>query len=346
MPTVREQHRMNVYRKAIELTEQGRPFALAVVVKSSGSTPQKAGAKALFEPSGPIWGTLGGGCLEAESRSRALRALDEGKPIAFDLSLDEDYGWDDGLICGGRVRVLVEPRASRHVEAWKAAGAALERRERGWIETVFDGESVRVRWAPESEARGGAEDGEKPLYFVEAASEVFVEPVTPSPRLLIAGGGHIGQALAKLGAFLGFDVTVVDDRPAFTEAGLYPEGVRTVCGDIAELAAGFPGGPDAYIVIVTRGHRHDGEVLERCIRTPAAYLGMIGSRRKILLIRKQFVERGIATEEELSRVRSPMGLDIGSVTVPEIATSIAAELVAARRKPAEAGRPLSEKVPR
>jgi xanthine dehydrogenase accessory factor len=343
---------MNVYRKALALIEANKPFALAVVVKASGSTPQKAGAMALFEASGPVWGTLGGGCLEAESRVRALRALDESKPAAFDLSLDEDYGWDDGLICGGRVRILVDSNPSQHAAAWQAAIDALERRERGWLATAYEGESVRVEWVPESDAAMLAStipeddlrdclDNEKPLY----REGLFIEPVSPPPRLLIAGGGHVGQALARMGAFLGFEVSVIDDRPAFTNPALYPDGVRTVCAGIADTVAAFPAGPDAYLVIVTRGHRHDAEVIERCIRMPLAYLGMIGSRRKILLLRKQFLERGIATAEELARVSSPMGLDIGAVTVPEIATSIAAELVAVRRRRTDAGQRLSESVP-
>ncbi|MDX9973436.1 MAG: XdhC family protein [FCB group bacterium] len=344
---------MDVYTKALDLIAHGKPFAWALVLKASGSTPQKSGAMALFEPSGPVWGTLGGGCLEAESRARALRALDDGKPLAFDLSLDEDYGWDDGLICGGKVRILIEPFPSRHAPAWKAAQEALARRERGWLLTSLADETVQVRWVRESESADLAElaseddllaslDTERPLYReASSLSIASIEPIVAPPRLLIAGGGHVGQALARLGVFLGFEVTVVDDRALFTDPQRYPEGVRTVCADIADTVAAFPAAADTYIVIVTRGHRHDADVLERCIHVPAAYLGMIGSKRKILLIRKQFIERGIATEEDFARVHSPMGLDIGSVTVPEIATSIAAELVAVRRKRTGAGRSLS-----
>ena len=92
-----------LYRKALELMENGHSFSMAEVIWSSGSTPQKAGAMALFEANGSVWGTLGGGCLEAESRQRALEALDSGQARVFDLKLDEVGNWDDGLICGGRV---------------------------------------------------------------------------------------------------------------------------------------------------------------------------------------------------------------------------------------------------
>ncbi len=351
---------MLLYRKAIELADRGKRFALAQVIKASGSTPQKAGAGASVEPDGPVWGTLGGGCLEAESRVRALRALDDGRPAVFDLSLDEDYGWDDGLICGGRVRVLVDPHAGRHCAVYAEALEAWTRRNRGVLVTTLtldaDAVETRVVWVPEGELEGcpafpGAEalrgclENEKAAHHVEEGLEAFLEPVVPAPRLVIAGGGHVGQAVARLGHFLEFDVTVIDDRPAFTRPERYPEGVTTLCGDIARIVGEFPAGPDTYFVIVTRGHRHDGEVLERCIRRPAAYIGMIGSKRKILLIRRRFLERGLATEAELDRVHSPMGLDIGSVTVPEIATSIAAELVAVRRNRRGAGRHLREAVP-
>jgi xanthine dehydrogenase accessory factor len=150
--------------------------------------------------------------------------------------------------------------------------------------------------------------------------------------LLIVGGGHVGQAVALQASLIGFDVVVIDDRPEFADPALFPEGVTTLCGDIEKEVADFPVADDTYIVVVTRGHKHDAEALQACIHSPAAYIGMIGSRRKVALIRKSFIESGLATEEELDRVFAPIGLDIGSVTVPEIATSIAAQLIAVRRK--------------
>jgi xanthine dehydrogenase accessory factor len=131
---------------------------------------------------------------------------------------------------------------------------------------------------------------------------------------------------------VGFDVVVIDDRPEFTDPALYPAGATTRCGDIpAQIAAG-PVAGDTYIVIVTRGHKLDAEVLRACINSPAAYVGMIGSRRKVALMRRNFIESGLATEEQFRRVHAPIGLDIGAVTVPEIAASITAELIAVRRK--------------
>jgi xanthine dehydrogenase accessory factor len=163
-------------------------------------------------------------------------------------------------------------------------------------------------------------------------TEVLVEPVIPKPLLLIAGGGHVGQALAVHADLVGFDVTVIDDRPEFTDPALFPEGARTCCGDIPKQIAVLSTTADTYIVIVTRGHKLDAGTLEACIHAPVAYIGMIGSRRKVSLLRENFIQSGLATEEEFDRVFAPIGLDIGAVTVPEIAASITAELIAVRRK--------------
>jgi xanthine dehydrogenase accessory factor len=161
---------------------------------------------------------------------------------------------------------------------------------------------------------------------------VLVEPVIPKPLLVIAGGGHIGQALARQASIVGFDVTILDDRAEFTDPALFPEDTRTICGDIPKKVANLSSGSDTYIVVVTRGHKLDAEALEACIHAPVAYVGMIGSSRKVSLIRRNFIETGLATEEEFNRVFTPIGLDIGAVTVPEIAASITAELIAVRRK--------------
>lgn len=162
--------------------------------------------------------------------------------------------------------------------------------------------------------------------------ERLIEPIVPDPRLLIVGGGHIGRALAAEAFRLGFETTVLDDRPECTDAALHPNGVATRCGGIAEEVGSFPIGPDTYIAIVTRGHRHDAEALAACVRSPAAYIGMIGSRRKVALLFEELIRSGRATAEELDRVCAPIGLDLGAVTVPEIAVSIAAQLVSVRRR--------------
>ena len=167
----------------------------------------------------------------------------------------------------------------------------------------------------------------------------FVEPVRPLPRLIVAGAGHIGRAVARLGRLLDFSVTVIDDRAEFANAANVPDAAEIVVGGIGESVRAVGDAPDNYFVIVTRGHSKDAEALRAALGRPAAYVGMIGSRTKIGLMRREFLESGWATAEEWDRVRAPIGLDIGSKTVEEIAVSIAAELVRVRAGRRGPGRP-------
>jgi xanthine dehydrogenase accessory factor len=146
--------------------------------------------------------------------------------------------------------------------------------------------------------------------------------------------------VATQGRLVGFAPCIIDDRAEFTSADLYPPGTTTRCGPIAEEVTGFAFAGDTYVVIVTRDHAHDADALEACLGRGAAYIGMIGSRRKVALLRQDFIESGRATAEEFERVYAPIGLDIGAVTVPEIAASIAAQLIAVRRKGASSRMPI------
>jgi len=160
----------------------------------------------------------------------------------------------------------------------------------------------------------------------------FLEPIAPLPRLLIVGAGHIGQALARQAAWLDFEVTVIDDRAEYASRERFPQGAALVVADIGGAVREFPVSADTYIVIVTRGHSHDAEALRACIHSPAAHIGMIGSRHKVALMRERFLSAGWASAQEWDRVRTPIGLKIGSRTVEEIAISIAAELVQVRSR--------------
>jgi len=150
--------------------------------------------------------------------------------------------------------------------------------------------------------------------------------------LVIVGAGHVGRALAHLGKRLDFEVTVIDDRPEFAHLRRIPEADVLLVDEIRRAVRDFPVSSDTFVVIVTRGHRHDAEALRACIHSPAAYIGMIGSKRKVALMRQEFLKEGWATAAEFDRVHAPIGLDIGSTTVEEIAVSIAAELVLVRSR--------------
>jgi xanthine/CO dehydrogenase XdhC/CoxF family maturation factor len=243
--------------------------------------------------------------------------------LTIELAGDEAAGLEP--IGGGSAHVLVDPTAAKDAEAYRAAAQAQEQRQRGVLVTrVRKGPPVvtEVSWHPDA----------APSPETQAPGEwVLVEQIAPVPRLLIAGGGHIGQALAAQAALVGFEVTVIDDRPEFADPALFPPGARTVCADIAATLAAMETDEETYFAIVTRGHRYDAEALQACLPKPAAYLGMIGSRRKVALVRESLLESRAATEEQLDAVHAPIGLDIGAETVPEIATSILAEMIAVRR---------------
>ncbi|HEU4752532.1 MAG TPA: XdhC family protein, partial [Armatimonadota bacterium] len=189
--------------------------------------------------------------------------------------------------------------------------------------------------AVEETARGILLEGrEEPrrVFLKEPAATVYFEPILPKPVCFIAGAGHIGTALCHYAARAGFEVAVVDDRASLCNAERLPDAEHVLVGDIVQTVREWPKTPDTYFVIVTRGHRHDAVVLREVVNSPLAYLGLIGSKRKILTVYEEFLAEGIATAEDLARIHAPIGLDIGATTVEEIALCIAAELVMARRK--------------
>jgi xanthine dehydrogenase accessory factor len=288
--------------------ERSPRFALGLICRVKGSSPQKQGAKALFFPDDRMLGTLGGGCLEAEVRRRARQALLSGQPETFELTLDHDFGWDDGLICGGTVFGLILPRADETSEVWRV----LARRDQTRTWGVRD--DFSIAWVEQGDAAGW----------------LYRETVSPPMALWIAGSGHIAQAVAPLAQALDFDVTIFDDRPELANAEHFPAGVHLRVGQWGELLeTPLPTRPTLGL-IVTRGHQHDANVLAEWIHKPFLFLGMIGSRRKSRLIREGFLKRNIATAEEFARVASPVGLDIGATSVQEIAVSILAQYVQKR----------------
>ncbi|MBM3502204.1 MAG: hypothetical protein FJX74_26430, partial [Armatimonadetes bacterium] len=262
---------MDPYTQLLALLDSGTPCCAVLVVSAVGSTPREAGVRAVVEGDGRIHGTVGGGAVEARAQAAAIEACRTGRAAILDCELSGDDAADCDPICGGRMRLLVDPTAVKDRSAYEQAARALARRERGVLVTEVDaGHGVRTRvcWR-----EGSLPPGDP------AAPETFVELVAPEPLLVIAGGGHIGQALARQAILIGFQVTVIEDRPEYAAPSLFPVEATARCGDIAETLGALPSDGDTYFVIVTRGHRHDAAALRACLRKPAAYIGMIGSRR-------------------------------------------------------------------
>jgi len=339
------------FPKLLETLAAGRDLVLATVVQTEGSTPQVVGASAIFSKAGLVAGTVGGGLLEARVAESASRALADAEPRLIVISLEADPSDAEGAICGGTARVLVDPGvdASRSVFAAAVDGFKKRRRgvlvsrirpghddtvavERGWLPAgrpPLPDDPVFGELAPEIVA-AVVEEGRPRLLSETKERMWFVEPVLPLPRLIIAGAGHVGTAVARLGRLLDFSVSVIDDREEFANIVNVPDADEILQTDIGEAIGAVEDSPDNYYVIVTRGHQKDAEALRAAIGRPAAYIGMIGSRRKIELMKCEFLENGWATKDQWAGVHAPIGVDIGSRTVEEIAVSIAAELVKVR----------------
>ena len=354
----------------ITARERGLECVYCQVVETRGSTPQKAGAAMVVYADGQQTGTLGGGCIEADVKRRALARLHEhAPPLLCTFTLDGDYGWDDGLICGGRMTILLHPLTAqtdpdssarmyyRHLQTlihegkghWEAVALESTLQWPATSRWLFDHQHALVAtWG--SNTTGTPEvvkhllvsksDGGEPPAMPRRATVRQGIAWLPTPRrktLLIVGGGHVGQATAQLAAAADFDIWVLDDRERYASAERFPMAQRRLVGPIGatlqELAPALT--EDVYAIIVTRGHNHDEEALFHLARTACGYLGMIGSRRKIRLIYEDLRRRGIP-QEALQRVHAPVGLPIGSQSVMEIAISIVAELIAWRNLGPEA----------
>ena len=342
-----------IYQKIPELIESDQVAAYCTVVETKGSTPQKPGSKLLILPDLRNIGTLGGGCVEAEARRQAIGLMQGGIPRLLEFQLDSDYGWDDGLICGGNMKIFIDlPKTEAEAEMFERLQTLNDEKTPVVYATVVTsakqdvdvgmkmifaatGERIGtlgdsdLETAVEAETPGILENNRASLFREDDSTAVFLEPLQPRPTLLIAGAGHVGQALCHLGSWLDFDIAIVDDRADFASEERLPEADEIIIGDIATELRNYPITPLTYVVIVTRGHQHDESALHSVVESDARYIGLIGSRRKIKLIFDDLMEAGISTQR-LQRVYAPIGLNINSKTVPEIAVSIAAQLIQIR----------------
>jgi xanthine dehydrogenase accessory factor len=173
--------------------------------------------------------------------------------------------------------------------------------------------------------------------------DVFVEPILPAPRAFIFGAGHISKSLAQVLSIAGFLSTVIDDRETFANRGRFPDADEVISGEYEELFPSLVIQESSYIVIVTRGHRDDMRVLRWAISTPACYIAMIGSKRKVINVVKELEKEGLS-REQLERIYAPMGFEIGAISPEEISISVAAEMIAVRRNPAGNWRTLSKSI--
>ena len=252
-----------VLSAASDALKRGDAVALVTVVRSNGSTPQRAGAKMLVFADGRTVGTIGGGCYENDAFWKAREAIGTGRSALLHYELNDDFAQENGLICGGQM-------------------------------------------------------------------DVHIDPLSPAPQLYIIGAGHVGWHVARAAGDAGFRIHVIDDREKFANRERFPDADEVIVDNIADWlhAASLP--PSAYVVIVTRGPQNDLDAMRALAARELGYVGLIGSRAKIVRINDALLAEGMPPEC-LERVHAPIGLDIGAMTPAEIAISIVAELIAIRR---------------
>jgi xanthine dehydrogenase accessory factor len=263
---------------AARCMETDVPAALVTVVGAQGSTPQRPGARMLVLADGAIHGTIGGGCVEAEMTRRARVAIESGRPVLTTYDLTPEQAGEEGLVCGGRM-------------------------------------------------------------------EVFIEPLESTPDLAILGAGHVARPLCTLAAMSGFRVSVLDDREKYATEARFPEAVRVLASPFESAAEVLRLTPRSFVVVVTRGHRGDATAIASCLPRRPRFLGLLGSRAKMVHVFNDLAERGFSSED-LARVETPVGVEIGAETPEEIAVSIVARMIAVRRGVGlEEIRPMAAPVP-
>jgi xanthine dehydrogenase accessory factor len=348
----------NIYLQLLHHHSDISHLALATVIRTSGSTPQKPGSSIISGANGVVAGTVGGGVVEGKVLKLANEAIKKNRSQYFNFNLSNDISKKEEAICGGQISILIDANLKNHVMVFEQLKSSLEKRIPGVLITMvtsFSEDSVLINryWMTDTLKPGMPEDFIRKIEPVvtsmlsegnhsdyremelsvkeeEPSSLFFLESVFPSEHLVIAGAGHIGRSLAHLADMLGFEITVIDDRQEYANTENIPEADHIIVNDIGETMMSIRKSPDTYVVIVTRGHNDDAAALRPCIGTKLAYTGMIGSRNKISAMRVSFIEQGWATSGQWDIIHTPIGIDIKSRTVEEIAISIAAQLVLVR----------------
>lgn len=351
----------NIYLKIRELAQKEGRLVLATIIGTRGSTPQKAGSSAVFSKTGLVYGTIGGGILEGKVQKIAMESALTGDTAIHQFELDRDISYKEEAICGGQATVLIEAGIEKHNALFSEVEVSLQKRvpcilstlvtinDKGilLLERFFIAENVYSRFPSEihtqirnetakiltsDSGRGSFSKIDYGKAGEKSSGCVMLESLFPPLQLVIAGAGHIGRSLCRIGKLLDFEVTVIDDRSEFANPMNIPEADHIFIDAIGKFMDSLPKTPDTYIVIVTRGHNDDALALKTCIGSRAAYVGMIGSRTKIEKMHRNFLDNGWATEEQWSAIHAPIGIEINSKTVEEIAVSIAAELVLVRNR--------------
>ena len=322
-----------LFRAMKQNLEAGEPLVLATVVDADGSTPRGAGARMLVGRSGLLWGTVGGGAVEHCCLELAKEVLQSGVSREEDFSLTPHDLHGLGMVCGGRVRILLQYIPAADADTLSAVERALPNLEAGgelWlVNDVSCGGALSVYRRADAPRQLHPYLTKKPLRVREDGLDVFLEQIGTIGTVYIFGAGHVGRELQPLLSRLGFRCAVVDDRPEYADPAQFPSANHVICADFSNLKNYVNLKPEDYACIMTRGHAHDTLVLTQVLAADPRYVGLMGSRRKIAAVHEVLRKEGFS-EQQISKVTAPIGLPIGAQTPAEIAVSVAAQLIAIR----------------
>ena len=323
------------WRRIVHALESGEPVELVSVAESGGSTPRGAGALMAVFWDGRAAGTIGGGNVEYEAQALAAELLKTGGDALRRFRFRQGDAASLGMVCGGDVTLQFQflpagdARAAAVLRELMEAGgrdkdAWLVRRiESGTVTDMGTADRTGARHLSSALPEGLLES--RAVY----RDGWFALPAVRAGKVYLFGGGHVSQALVRALAPVGFRTVVFDDRPEFAAPLRFPTAERVLCGAFTAIGDQVRLTVDDYVVVMTRGHQADYEVLAQVLRSGAKYLGCIGSRRKLALCRERLLAAGF-TAEEYARLHAPIGLAIGAETPEEIAVSVTAELIAVR----------------
>lgn len=311
---------------------RGEDLVMVTIIAASGATPRGAGARMLVGKQGRICGTIGGGAVEYRSESIAKAVLEEKSSRVHDFTLTRDDVQNLGMICGGACSVFFHYLPAGDPALLALAEEAEMRFVRGedtWLVTDL-GDGGRLCLASRRDGALLPHMTRQPHRVQAGGRELYIEQIVTGGRVYVFGGGHVAQELVPVLSHVGFRCIVMDDRPEFAKPSLFPTAEQVILGDLHRISDFVTIGREDYVCVMTRAHAADTVVQAQVLRCCPCYCGVIGSRRKAAGVRKVLKEEYGLSEEELSRVTTPIGISIHAETPAEIAISIAAQLIAHR----------------
>jgi len=329
---------------ALDLIERlrrtGRPAAMATLVRTIGTTPRKEGTKMFVDVSGDVFGSVTiGGCVDGRVIEESGDVLASAAPRLVRFDLGDAEAWEIGLTCGGTIDVLMEPLSEEIANLYELASAELEAgRAVALVTRIATGERSMILADGSGPIADLLRSSATSRTITTDSGDVYVEILRPPATLLIFGAGVVAIPLVSLAKVLGFHTVIVDGRPRFATRERFPDADELRIGIVSEIAEEMRLGPTTPVVLVAHDYKIDVPVLIRALRSDAPYIGLLGSRRRGAAILQMLRDEGIG-EEQLRRVRVPIGLDLGADTAEEIALAVMAEIVAVRH--GKSGGPLS-----